>query len=223
MWVDTSKGKIIISVVFIHKGSFFPSLPTKYKGASYYITLYMCINITCLFVVINKYIQTGIKENEAGWDWDRLGLPSLGAKAGYCAWSLNWHHLGVGRPSKPSLQSHSWIHSPLTLCKRKARPPSGSEQGNSLLVFTPLCCSKSPSKALPEFPVWSLINFYWLRSPRTLVGNRNTGHLTLHPHLPNDSIFLNTFLINLLFNTEPLIMDWHLKKMVLLVLFKNIP
>ena len=31
-------------------------------------------------------------------------------------------------------------------------PKSGSEQGyHLLLVFTPFCCSTSPSKALPEF------------------------------------------------------------------------
>ena len=40
---------------------------------------------------------------------------------------------------------------------------SGSKQGHLLLVFAPSCCSVSPSKALPKFLIWPLINFYWLR------------------------------------------------------------
>ena len=56
---------------------------------------------------------------------------------------------------------------------RLTLPPSGSKQGNLLLVFAPSCCSASPNNALPEFLVWRLINFYWLRSPRTQVGNKN--------------------------------------------------
>ena len=39
---------------------------------------------------------------------------------------------------------------------------------NLLLVFIPPCCSQDPSKALPEFPVWPLINFCLLRRPRHL-------------------------------------------------------
>ena len=38
--------------------------------------------------------------------------------------------------------------------------------------FAPFCYSRGPNKALPEF-VWPLTNFYWLRRPRTLVGNKN--------------------------------------------------
>ena len=38
--------------------------------------------------------------------------------------------------------------------------PSGNEQENPLLVSTPSCYSTSPSKALPEFFLWPLINLY---------------------------------------------------------------
>ena len=50
-------------------------------------------------------------------------------------------------------------------------PCSGSKQGNLLLVFAP--CSSSPSKALLECLVWPLINFYWLKNPRTLFDNNS--------------------------------------------------
>ena len=46
-------------------------------------------------------------------------------------------------------------------------PPWGaSEQGNLLLVLAPLCCSKGPRKAVPEFLVWPLVNFYWLEKAK---------------------------------------------------------
>jgi len=53
-----------------------------------------------------------------------------------------------------------------------ALPRWVSKRGNLLFILTPCFCSRSPKKTLPEFPVWPLINFYWLRRPRTLVGNR---------------------------------------------------
>ena len=76
---------------------------------------------------------------------------------------------GVDRPPKPPLRPN-----PGPTCipyKQPARPGSWSKQGKLLLVFTPSCCSKNPNKALPEFLAWPLINFYWLRRPRTLVSN----------------------------------------------------
>ena len=50
----------------------------------------------------------------------------------------------------------------LTPDKELAHPPRhpGNQQGNLLLVLAPLCCSRDPKKALPEFLVWPLINFY---------------------------------------------------------------
>ena len=42
-----------------------------------------------------------------------------------------------------------------------------------MLILSPSCCSRGPNKALFEFLVWPLINFYLVRRPRTLV--RITG------------------------------------------------
>ena len=39
---------------------------------------------------------------------------------------------------------------------------SRNKQGNMLFVFAPSCYSRSPNKALPQFPIWLLVNFYWL-------------------------------------------------------------
>ena len=96
-----------------------------------------------------------------------------GAKAGYRAWSLHtapprgWaDHLIHSGPTHRSAPAPA-----LTPFKGPALPHWGSEQGYLLLVFTPSCCSTSPNKALPEFLVWPLINFYWLKSPRTQVSN----------------------------------------------------
>ena len=55
-------------------------------------------------------------------------------------------------------------HTPtLTPYKEQAPPaPQGvSKQGNLLLVLTrPPCYCRGPSKALPEFLAWPLVNFY---------------------------------------------------------------
>ena len=61
---------------------------------------------------------------------------------------------GEGRLPKPPLRPDPWTH------PYPAHPSSGSQQGNLLLVLAPPCCSRSPNKALPEFLVWLLINFY---------------------------------------------------------------
>ena len=87
-----------------------------------------------------------------------------GTKAGYCACPLHttppkgWaNHLSHPSGLTPG-------HTPtLTPRKEPARPPSGSEQERKwLLVFAPPCRSRGPDKVLPEFPVWALVNFYWL-------------------------------------------------------------
>ena len=51
----------------------------------------------------------------------------------------------------------------LTPCKEPAYPSTlGSKQGSLLFVFPPFCSwSSSPRKTLPEFLVWSLVNFCW--------------------------------------------------------------
>lgn len=77
---------------------------------------------------------------------------------------------GVGRPPKPALQPihHPPLLSPHSrdqLATSLPYSPSGSQQGNQLLVFPPLGCNTSPSKlSLPEFVFWPLNNFCWLES-----------------------------------------------------------
>ena len=48
-------------------------------------------------------------------------------------------------------------------------PHQRASKGNCYFFLTPSSCSLSPNEALAEFLLWPLINFYWLRSPRTLV------------------------------------------------------
>ena len=91
---------------------------------------------------------------------------------GTAVWSLHtakprgW----ADHPSHPSSPNLGPIAT-LIPFREPVGPCSGSKQGNLLLVFAP--CSSSPSKALLECLVWPLTNFYWLRRPRTLVGNKN--------------------------------------------------
>ena len=97
------------------------------------------------------------------------------AKAEYCACTLHtaspsrWadhpdHRSHFSSPTPPSSHIRTQI-------APSSPPPPGRELRNLLLVFYPSYCSRSPNKTLPEFPVWLLINFYWLRNPRTLMGN----------------------------------------------------
>lgn len=77
-----------------------------------------------------------------------------GAKAGYCARAL---HIAppkgsAGLLSHPIPSSQSADPLPLS--------PLGEPTGSLLLVFTLLCCRRSPNKALPEFLIWPLINSY---------------------------------------------------------------
>ena len=86
------------------------------------------------------------------------------AKAGYCECllqSTQWtgwaDHL-----SHPSCPNSG--HSPtLTPWKQPACPLLGSKQGNCYLFSLTPCCS---NKALPEFLVWPLVNFCWLRKTK---------------------------------------------------------
>ena len=147
----------------------------------------------------------------------------LGAKAGYCAWSLR--HQGGAPPrgwaahlSHPSGPTHPTAPTQ-TLFKGPACSTSGSEQGHLLLVFPPSCCCSNSNKALPEFLTWPLINFYWLKSPTTQVGNKSIKNSKYPPpslsnyqsipfdskchfyHLLNLYIYLDVHLNNLLCST----------------------
>ena len=96
----------------------------------------------------------------------------LRAKVGYSAWSLQkvcprgWpDHL-----SHPSRLAHQFTPTLSPHLRDQVTSLLGESKG-TYFSFMLQHGSKSHSKALPEFFVWSLINFYWLRSPRTLVGN----------------------------------------------------
>ena len=74
-------------------------------------------------------------------------LPGSSVHGIFQARGLEWD--AIWGTSKP--HSHPHPHCP------------GSQQRNRLLVFTPSCnWPRSPNKVLPEFLVWSLVNFYWL-------------------------------------------------------------
>ena len=115
---------------------------------------------------------------------------------------------GVGKPPKlPLLRPTPGPAPTLTAYKESARPhlhpPQGAnEQGNLLFVFAPSCCSRGPRKALPEFLVWHLSNFYRLRRPRTLVGNRWMQHQALQwrpacPSVPEPILAISAQILTL--------------------------
>ena len=67
---------------------------------------------------------------------------------------------GVGKPPKPPLWPDLWTRPYPHPIEGSSSSSLGSKEGNLLLVFTPSCCHRSPNKALPEFLVWPLTNFY---------------------------------------------------------------
>ena len=86
------------------------------------------------------------------------------AKAGYCARPLHT------TPPKGWAKHLSHPSGPIpgrtaTLTPYKEQAPAPSPQGKAskgacCLFSLPPCCSRGPPKALPDFPVWPLINFY---------------------------------------------------------------
>ena len=69
----------------------------------------------------------------------------------------------MGRPPKPPLQTDPWT----CPCPHSIRGTSSllleEQTRETVIVLTSSCCSRGPSKSLPECSVWPLINFYWLR------------------------------------------------------------
>ena len=104
--------------------------------------------------------------------------PLLRSKSRYCAWSL---HRAPPRGQADHLSNPSgWTHW-LLPHPRSIEGTSllHSEQVHLLLVCAPSWCS--PAKAWPEFLIWPLINFYWLKSLRTWVGTILCGNSTRMP------------------------------------------
>ena len=96
-------------------------------------------------------------------------LRSLEQKLGTPQHRCSQLHKGVGKPPKLPLQFHPWTHSYLHFIKETSLHPSQgtSKQENLLFVLTSHCCSRGLSKALSEFLVWPLVNFYCLGKAKT--------------------------------------------------------
>ena len=127
---------------------------------------YMGLKVTACMRSYGKCWTKDTKKSNCHFGRAQNKSRGSGAKAGYCACPLHttspkgWaNHLSHRSSRTPG---HTLT---LTPCKEQARPstpwPQGaSQQGNLLFVLTPPCCRKGPNKALPEFLVWPLINFY---------------------------------------------------------------
>lgn len=139
----------------------------------------------------NQRIKTNCSQGPMGANYEQqdtkglinqLPLGELGAKAGVTA-VIPAHSTmeGMGRRH---LHPHPF---------RPARPALGREPGQQFLVFTPVCYSSSPSKAMPELLSRLLINFCWSRSPETSVSNNIiegkealfNGHRMKYQYHPN--------------------------------------
>ena len=83
------------------------------------------------------------------------------------------------RPPTPPVWGDPWTCPPIPF-KGPAPPPQGASKGPWYLFSLPH--NTSPSKALPEFLIWLPINFYWLKSPRSQVGNKSK---TLRKKIPH--------------------------------------
>ena len=102
------------------------------------------------------------------WSWR--------TKVGSWTWCLHTAHQACGQSwisalppnAGPSLPSPHLVHQISHVCPYT--PPTPQEQTRELVTCLTPCCTQSPNKTLSEFPVWPLINVYWLRIPRTLVG-----------------------------------------------------
>ena len=105
---------------------------------------------------------------------------------------------GVGRPPKLHLMPDPLDPpSPSPHLRNQLSPRHLREWARHMfLVFTPSCTRASPKKALPEFLVWSLINFYWLKRPKTWAGNlsilSSKGHRNLEEFKVISSPYPNT-------------------------------
>ena len=102
------------------------------------------------------------------WDKSR----ELGAKAEYWAYPLHMTTEGVGKPTKPPLQPDPWTHTHPHLVQGTSLLPSASGQAKAPVgsFHSSVLQQASPVKPGQDF-LSELRNFYWLRRPRTLVGN----------------------------------------------------
>ena len=84
--------------------------------------------------------------------------------------SPRWWVVYLSHSSGPTPRSTS--HPPLIWGTSSLT--SGSELGNAVTYVHAPLLQQGPIKVLPKFLVWPVINFYWLRRPRTLVSNNES-------------------------------------------------
>ena len=109
-----------------------------------------------------RYKKTQKKTTATSKEWEQK--QGVRRKSRYCTCPLHttpakgWaNHL-----SHPCAQSLD-LPLPSPHIKNQLTPTRGVSKGTCYLFSLLPCCSRGPSKALPELLVWSLINFYWLR------------------------------------------------------------
>ena len=114
-----------------------------------------------------EHVQFGQTEQDTKRPKTQLPLlRSWGQKQGTAHAPCTQCHQGVGKHLN---HSSGPTTEPVPILRTCPYPPSikgtsshtipGSKQGKLFLVFTLLCCSRGPSKALPESLVWPLLNF----------------------------------------------------------------
>ena len=98
------------------------------------------------------------------WGWKHFWRAERKATYGACPLHMPWD---VGKPPQPPLQPDPWTH------PYPHQLPSSSEsewESKGTCFLFSLLLQQEPNKALPGFPVWPLISFYWLRRSTTLIG-----------------------------------------------------
>ena len=113
--------------------------------------------INCMHVQLGQILDKRYKETKT----PLVTSKEPEAKVGYCTCPL--HIKGWA--------NHLSHPSSLTPGTNSCPSSEHASKGNCYLFLLPHCCWKGPNKALPEFPVLPLINFYWLRRARIVVCN----------------------------------------------------
>ena len=124
------------------------------------------------------------KTKKPRWHFWRAGRKNrvLGAKAE--DWACPLHSAPIKQWASHLSHPSGWTPGPAPTLPPYKEPAhhlnSGSDQGQlTALVLAAPCCSRGPNKAFSEFLFWPLINFYWLKRPRTLGVNKELKHFSL--------------------------------------------
>ena len=108
--------------------------------------------------------KLGVGSKTGCWSKSRvLPLPAAHTTTGGAGTRLSQPSSPPLDTLQPSYLMRNNLDFPISLPNPSPpKPPAGgaSQQGSLLFVLTLPCRSKGPSKALPEFLVWPLINFY---------------------------------------------------------------